>query len=589
MQKMSSLHARPTLCAGRAMLIAACVAAFLACIFAGSHSAGGAALSSRLPATGGVPRPDHVVIVMEENHAYSEIIGNAQAPYMNSLAGQGALFTNSHGVTHPSQPNYLYLFSGSAQGTIGDECPPAGVPFTTPNLGQELIDAGLTFTGYSEDLPAAGSTVCNSGQYYRKHNPWSDFGNIPTSANQPFTAFPTDYTTLPTLSFIIPNQTHDMHDGTIAQADTWLQANVAGYIQWAKVHNSLLVLTWDEDDNGPSNQIPTIFVGNMVAPGQYSEQVNHLNMLRTLEDMFDLSYAGGSSSATPITDVWLSTTTATATSVANTATATSQATSPATVVAGTASATSIASASATPPISPSATATPTECSVQFVDLPNPSTFYGFVACLACKGFVSGYPCGGVGEPCNGSNEPYFRPGYNVTRGQLSKIAANAAGFADAILATTQTYTYVAPGSPFWLYVERLTLHGAITGYTCGSSLAEPCDSMQRAYFRPGQNVSRGQTSKIVDLASGDSMPVPDSRQTYTDVPPTGSGSTFWLYIERLSGQGVMSGYACGSSPAEPCDSSHRAYFRPNAAVTRGQSSKIVANTFYPNCQALSRP
>ena len=70
----------------------------------------------RAPGANGVPRPDHVVIVIEENHSYSEIIGSSAAPYINSLAAQGALFTQSHATTHPSQPNYLHLFSGSNQG-----------------------------------------------------------------------------------------------------------------------------------------------------------------------------------------------------------------------------------------------------------------------------------------------------------------------------------------------------------------------------------------------------------------------------------------------------------------------------------------
>src|SRR5437660_12829449 len=92
--------------------------------------------------------PDHVVLVIEENHGYSEIIGSSQAPYINSLASQGALMTNSFALTHPSEPNYLDLFSGSNQGVTDDSCPVG--PFSTPNLGRGLINAGRTFGGYSE-------------------------------------------------------------------------------------------------------------------------------------------------------------------------------------------------------------------------------------------------------------------------------------------------------------------------------------------------------------------------------------------------------------------------------------------------------
>ena len=254
------------------------------------------------PVANGVPRPDHVVIVIEENHSYNEIIGSAAAPYINSLAAQGALFTHSSATTHPSQPNYLDLFSGSNQGVTDDSCPHS---FATANLGRYLLNASLTFAGYSEDLPSVGSTVCTSGAYARKHAPWVNFTNLPTTTNLPFSYFPSDYTTLPIVSFVIPNLNNDMHDGTIQQGDGWLQQHLNGYVQWAMTHNSLLIMTFDEDDSSQSNRIATIFVGQMVVPGQYSEVINHFNLLRTLEDMYNLPYAGVSGNYQPITDVWI--------------------------------------------------------------------------------------------------------------------------------------------------------------------------------------------------------------------------------------------------------------------------------------------
>ena len=111
--------------------------------------------------------------------------------------------------------------------------------------------------------------------------------------------------------------------------------------------------------------------------------------------------------------------------------------------------------------------------------------------------MSGYPCGGPGEPCDGQNRPYFRPFNNATRGQLSKIVSNAAGFADPIPATQQTYEDVLPSSAFWLYIERLTIHGVISGYICGA-IGEPCiPPDNRPYFRPFAPVTRAQTAKIV--------------------------------------------------------------------------------------------
>jgi hypothetical protein len=135
-----------------------------------SHSA------NQAPEANGVPRPDHVVIVIEENHSYSEIIGSPDAPYINSLAAKGAVFTQSYAVTHPSQPNYLDVFSGYNQGVTDDSCPHY---FITDNLGLYLLNASLTFAGYSEDLPSVGSLVCTSGAYARKHAPWVNFTNIP--------------------------------------------------------------------------------------------------------------------------------------------------------------------------------------------------------------------------------------------------------------------------------------------------------------------------------------------------------------------------------------------------------------------------
>lgn len=325
----------------------------------------------RAPVANGVPRPDHVVIVIEENHSYSEIIGSPAAPYINSLAAKGALFAQSYAITHPSQPNYLDLFSGFNQGVNNDSCPHY---FTTDNLELYLLNASLTFAGYSEDLPSIGSLVCTSGAYVRRHAPWVNFTNIPTTTNLPYSYFPTDYTTLPTLSFVIPNLNNDMHNGTIQQADSWLQQHLDAYVQWALTHNSLFIMTFDEDDSSQGNRIATIFIGQMVVPGVYSELINHFNLLRTLEDMYDLPYAGVSGSYHPITDVWnvetpTPTAMPTATAIATptetptaTATATASATATATVTptaTATATATSTPTAMTTATSTATATATPT--------------------------------------------------------------------------------------------------------------------------------------------------------------------------------------------------------------------------------------
>ncbi len=260
----------------------------------------------------GLPRPDHVVVVVMENHGYSSIVESPHAPFTNSLVARGALFTQSYGVTHPSQPNYLALFSGSVQGVEGNTCPHR---FTTPNLGAVLLQAGLSFAGYAEDLPETGSTVCVTGPYVRKHNPWVNWQHsgpfgLPGSVNQPFSGFPSDYSQLPTVSFVIPNGANDMHDGSdperIRRGDAWLRTHLSDYVEWAHTHNSLLVLTWDEDDGQEGNRIPTILVGPMVRPSRSSQRITHLNVLRTLENLYGLPQTLVAPDIQPMQDVWTS-------------------------------------------------------------------------------------------------------------------------------------------------------------------------------------------------------------------------------------------------------------------------------------------
>lgn len=261
----------------------------------------GAAAAVRV--TAAIPTPAHVVVVVEENHSYSGIIGNTTAaPYFNSLASQGASMTSSFAISHPSEPNYMALFGGSTFGLTSDQCPVS--EGNAANLGSELLAAGHTFVGYSEDLPSTGSTTCASGGYARKHAPWVNFSNVPAADSVPFSSFPTDYSTLPTLSFVIPNLTDDMHDGTISQADSWLNTNLSSYATWAQTNNSVLIVTWDEDDYSQSNQIPTIITGQHVKPGQYSETINHYTVLATLEQIYGLTPVGSSAGVSPITDIW---------------------------------------------------------------------------------------------------------------------------------------------------------------------------------------------------------------------------------------------------------------------------------------------
>ncbi|HEX8231603.1 MAG TPA: S-layer homology domain-containing protein [Chloroflexia bacterium] len=214
-----------------------------------------------------------------------------------------------------------------------------------------------------------------------------------------------------------------------------------------------------------------------------------------------------------------------------------------------------------------AVATPTACTINFPDNQPGDTFYTYIRCLACRGIVTGYPDG------------MFHAERNITRGQISKMVSNAAGFNED--PGPQVYQDVPPGSPYYEYINRLTNRGIMSGYPCPERPeGDDCDPDNPVIFLPNANATRGQLAKIVSNAAGYNEAV--SGQFYADVPPAGQGSQFYEWIMRLTNRGVMSGYPCGG-PGEPCDGQNRPYFRWNVQVTRGQASKIVANTFFPNC------
>ncbi|MGW9078853.1 alkaline phosphatase family protein [Streptomyces kronopolitis] len=256
------------------------------------------------PVRSALPSYDHVVIVVFENKQYGEIIGNGDAPYLNELARTGADLTGMKALTHPSQPNYFHLFSGATQGITDDGCYTAG-SMTAPNLAQELLAADKTFASYNEGLPAQGSTTCSDGRYVQRHSPWFAFRNVPPDTGKTFAQFPRDdFTALPTLSFVIPDMCHDMHDCGVGSGDTWLKDNLAGYARWAEDHNSLLMVTWDEDNYFGSNRIATVFHGAHLTRGSLSGDYNHYSLLRTFEDMYGTGHAGNAATATPVTGVF---------------------------------------------------------------------------------------------------------------------------------------------------------------------------------------------------------------------------------------------------------------------------------------------
>ena len=216
-----------------------------------------------------VPLYDHIVIVVEENHDYAEIIGSGAAPYINALASSGALLTNYHAVAHPSEPNYFALYAGSTFGVADDN-------FHSehgPSLFTILRNSGLEFVGYVDP----GATDMN-------HEPWKYFPEGISVEKNFITGFPHhDFSKLPKVSFVIPNLNNDMHDGPIAKGDRWLEVHLGAYAQWAGSNNSLLIVTFDENDGRPGNHTAAVLYGGHIAPATADgHRYSHYNLLSTV-------------------------------------------------------------------------------------------------------------------------------------------------------------------------------------------------------------------------------------------------------------------------------------------------------------------
>lgn len=261
------------------------------------------ALAALAPGAGVAPHATHVTVVMMENRDDASIAGNAQAPYFNNtLVPQGVLLRDSHAVTHPSEPNYLAIFSGATHGVTSDACP---VTFDAPNVASELFAAGKTFAAYSESMPSDGFSGCSSdGIYARKHAPWVDFSNVPASANRVYRGFPAS--DVPSFVWITPNMCNDMHDCSTRIGDAWLAKNLPPIIAWDERHDGLLIVTWDEaEPDGGTNRIPTVLVGPMLHAGAVTEQnVTHYTVLHTIETIFGLPCIAKECNAGLITGIW---------------------------------------------------------------------------------------------------------------------------------------------------------------------------------------------------------------------------------------------------------------------------------------------
>ena len=236
----------------------------LACVFTlgaatgcGLSSASGPRPPGPSPApSGSVPQFGHVVMVVEENHSYSEVIGNAAMPYLNSLASQYGLATQYFANTHPSIGNYFMLTTG--QLVTDDDKFTATIDMD--NIVRDFIAAGKTWKSYAESIPSTGYTGGDSYPYAKRHNPFSYFTDVVNSSTQvnnlvSLSQFNSDLVNdqLPTFSYLVPNLLNDAHDGPLQLADAWLQQNIAPLISSATFQkNGLLIIAFDESETSDS-------------------------------------------------------------------------------------------------------------------------------------------------------------------------------------------------------------------------------------------------------------------------------------------------------------------------------------------------
>jgi acid phosphatase len=243
------------------------------------------------PAQPQVPAFDHIFIIIMENHGYDEVIGSPDAPFLNQLTAGHGLAVNYVSVAHPSLPNYLALTGGDTYG-ITTDCTQCFQD--APNLVVDRIGPSRrTWRAYMESMPSPGY-VGDAYPYMQKHDPFIYYNDLRTDPAQlanvvPYSQLATDLAspqTTPAFGWITPNMLHDMHDGTIAQADTWLSSEVPALLAapaWTQ-ERSLLVITFDEDDNVPGNRVATLIIAGGVPPGfQSSAAYNHYSLLRTVE------------------------------------------------------------------------------------------------------------------------------------------------------------------------------------------------------------------------------------------------------------------------------------------------------------------
>jgi hypothetical protein len=257
------------------------------------------------PAQAGVK---HIVIVILENKNADS--ARAQ-PFMHWLADNGAYLEQYYAITHPSQPNYIALISGSTRSVTNDQ----NVILNAPHIGQFV-----TWKTYAEGYPEGGChTEKQILRYVRKHNPFISFADVADHEAcrniVPFTHFAVDLKSgsLPRLSLVIPNLDDDAHDQPVRYADDWLTANFKPLMVNPTVwSDTLLIVTFDEDQKkwiagGDGNRVYIALWGGPIMPHTVISGVSydHYDLLRTIEELFHVTpMAAGDAAARPIGGIW---------------------------------------------------------------------------------------------------------------------------------------------------------------------------------------------------------------------------------------------------------------------------------------------
>jgi phospholipase C len=250
--------------------------------------------------------PDHLIVVVEENRSFEQIIGSPAAPFLNHLAAHGSLLTRSYAVTHPSLPNYVALLSGRLP--IRGDC--RRCTFAGPTLVDQLEADHISWAAYFQALPRPCSPVSQAGPYTEAIDPFMHAAGIrdhPSRCDRvlPFGRFPADLAAgrLPTVVFVMPDLHHEMHSGPVRVADAWLHQFV-GQLKADPVwgQETRLVVTFDEsrdrdvrsccDGLGRGGRIATIIAGPRVPPGRDPTPYTHYSLLRSIEAAYGLGFLG---------------------------------------------------------------------------------------------------------------------------------------------------------------------------------------------------------------------------------------------------------------------------------------------------------